>query len=216
MASAPRESLLSESEPAFRQNKVRARLRIRPHDGHTCSLNNCCEKCIVTSHDIVCRNGVCECRAFVETESGTELVGKRIEDGCICPVFWRHDCISTIESFEHGEIVVRLSAPSREALSDLIDDIEAQEAVIQVRKIATENPLAEQRRLALDVKSITDKQREAIKVAVEAGYYETPRRATLQDLADYLDVSRSAVSQRLNGAESTLIRALYDREISKD
>lgn len=45
--------------------------------------------------------------------------------------------------------------------------------------------------------SITDDQREALLTALEAGYFEIPRRATLVDLSAELSISDSAVSQRL-------------------
>lgn len=44
---------------------------------------------------------------------------------------------------------------------------------------------------------LTEQQRVAIARAVEAGYFEVPRRTTLKQLAADLDISDSAVSQRL-------------------
>lgn len=43
----------------------------------------------------------------------------------------------------------------------------------------------------------TAKQREALRRAFEAGYYEVPRRTTLAEIADELDISTAALSQRL-------------------
>ena len=47
---------------------------------------------------------------------------------------------------------------------------------------------------------LTDAQREALLLAFERGYFETPRRASLEDLADDLDISRQAFSSRLRRA----------------
>lgn len=44
---------------------------------------------------------------------------------------------------------------------------------------------------------LTAEQRDAILRAVEAGYFDVPRRTTLVELADDLGISDSAVSQRL-------------------
>lgn len=57
---------------------------------------------------------------------------------------------------------------------------------------------------------LTDKQREALVRAVDAGYYDTPRQAALDDLCDELGISKSAVSQRLRKAESTIVKQTTD------
>ena len=57
------------------------------------------------------------------------------------------------------------------------------------------------------VDGISPKQTEAVHLAVEWGYYRTPKEATLEDISEELGVSKSAVSQRLRRAERTLIRS---------
>ncbi|MFC6730931.1 helix-turn-helix domain-containing protein, partial [Natronoarchaeum mannanilyticum] len=59
---------------------------------------------------------------------------------------------------------------------------------------------------------VTEAQREAIRVADRLGYYDDPRDADLGDVADELGISRSAASQRLNGAASTLVLELLRTE----
>ncbi|AFZ73456.1 helix-turn-helix domain-containing protein [Natronobacterium gregoryi] len=55
------------------------------------------------------------------------------------------------------------------------------------------------------VENVTAKQWEAAALAVEKGYYDRPREVKLQELADELDISRSAVSQRLSEVERKLM-----------
>jgi predicted DNA binding protein len=45
--------------------------------------------------------------------------------------------------------------------------------------------------------NITGAQREALLTALEEGYFEVPRKTTLQEVADQLDISDTALSQRL-------------------
>ncbi|MFC4437314.1 MULTISPECIES: helix-turn-helix domain-containing protein [Natrialbaceae] len=52
--------------------------------------------------------------------------------------------------------------------------------------------------------SVPAEQREALRAAVEHGYYETPRRIELSELANRLDVPRSTLSYRLRRAEAAL------------
>ncbi|WP_232700854.1 helix-turn-helix domain-containing protein [Halobacterium wangiae] len=52
---------------------------------------------------------------------------------------------------------------------------------------------------------LTDRQREALRTAYELGYFEIPRRASLEDVATQLDISASSVSERLRRAQTQLI-----------
>lgn len=52
----------------------------------------------------------------------------------------------------------------------------------------------------LAANSLPNEQQETLALAVERGYFETPREVTLDDLAEQLDVPRSTVSYRLRRA----------------
>ncbi|MFB6087631.1 MAG: helix-turn-helix domain-containing protein [Haloarculaceae archaeon] len=52
---------------------------------------------------------------------------------------------------------------------------------------------------------LTERQREAIVLAVEKGYYDIPRGCTTVDLADELGISDQAVTERLRRAIVTLV-----------
>jgi predicted DNA binding protein len=55
--------------------------------------------------------------------------------------------------------------------------------------------------------TLTDRQREVLRVAADRGYYETPRRATQEDVAAELGVAPSTVAEHLRKAESNLVDA---------
>jgi predicted DNA binding protein len=62
-----------------------------------------------------------------------------------------------------------------------------------------------------DGSSLTDSQREALLLAYERGYYDSPRTTNLSDLGEFLGISRQAVSNRLKRGtrqliEETLVR----------
>ena len=63
-----------------------------------------------------------------------------------------------------------------------------------------------------DDDSIPTEQRTALRAAVEFGYYETPRRIELGDLAERLGVPRSTLSYRLRRAEAALATAFVDAD----
>lgn len=52
---------------------------------------------------------------------------------------------------------------------------------------------------------LTDRQREALRIAYERGYFDVPRNASLEDIAAELDISTSSVSERLRRAQTELI-----------
>lgn len=58
---------------------------------------------------------------------------------------------------------------------------------------------------------LTDEQREALVLALEAGYFATPRETTMEELATRLDISQQAFSDRLRrGTEKVLRNALLE------
>ncbi len=59
---------------------------------------------------------------------------------------------------------------------------------------------------------LTAKQRETVETAYRRGYFEVPREVSLGELAEELDVSHQALSERLRRAQRTLLRfELADR-----
>lgn len=205
------------SEPRVEdRRKLRATLRVRPDESTGCALGSAGSGGDVIAHDVVCADGDCdpgcECRASVEIDGEIRMVGRRIGDGCVCPVFRSHDCVSSIEAVENGELVIDVVLRSRDVLTSIVASLRERGAAVELRRITEVGAASSRRRLTIDADAITDKQREAIEAAVEAGYYDTPRRADLSELAERLGVSRSAVSQRLTAAESTLVGALHDLE----
>lgn len=55
------------------------------------------------------------------------------------------------------------------------------------------------------VHSLTARQREVLRTAIELGYYETPRGATHEDIAAELECSKSVVGQHLRRIEQSLV-----------
>lgn len=53
---------------------------------------------------------------------------------------------------------------------------------------------------------LTDRQHEALRTAYELGYFDIPRRASLEDVAADLGISASSVSERLRRAQTQLVQ----------
>lgn len=57
---------------------------------------------------------------------------------------------------------------------------------------------------------LTDRQRAILELAVDRGYYETPARCTLADLAGEVGVAKSTVSETLSRAEGHVVAWFLD------
>ncbi len=86
----------------------------------------------------------------------------------------------------------------RQAIDEVPDDVQ-----IDVEQVGQYSP---DRRDMLSM--LTDRQLEVFRTAVDLGYYEIPRRATHDDIADTLDCAPSTVDEHLRKAESRVLSTL--------
>lgn len=126
---------------------------------------------------------------------------------CICPVLASHDCLARPETITDGTLTVSVTAMSGEAFHSLTEQLRQRSSAVAVEWIQWNG---EQPADQCPADEITTRQQEAVETALASGYYDTPRTATLKDLAQRLEISRSAVSQRLNAAETKLIKSAFD------
>lgn len=99
---------------------------------------------------------------------------------------------------EPGEVVDRFGAEHPDAT--LVRKTEAKEPVTGRAEWGVARPV---------VGRLTDRQREVLSAAYEAGYYERPRETTGAELADRLGISDATLSQHVRAAERRLVGALF-------
>lgn len=149
-----------------------------------------------------------ECHAQVTYGSDSEqqeYVKSTVTAHCICPVFEQHDCITEITGVSGDSVIMTVTVQSRDELRSIVTALDGVEATVSVERLVQGGDCSTM--TEIDASSITDKQEEALELAVESGYYEKPRRTDLGTLADELGISESAASQRLNAAETKLVKA---------
>jgi len=195
---------------------LRARLRGEPHESAGCAVLDAGDRGenVVRTGAVPGEQEDCSCSAAVTVETADERSREYVEgsigEHCICPAFQEVECAAEIEGFHDGALVVGVTVPRRGALRDLVAALRDRAATVHLEQVLPLDVGDEGRELRIDAEAITEKQREAIATAVELGYYERPREADLDAVAARLDVSRSAASQRLNAAETTLIHRLVE------
>ena len=101
-----------------------------------------------------------------------------------------------------GITVVGASEDLQALIEDIPDRIE-----VTIEEISNYD-----RRHATIAAGVTDRQFEAVSVAVELGYYTVPREVDLGDVADALGCAERTVSNLLRMAEASVMRRLVGSE----
>jgi predicted DNA binding protein len=96
---------------------------------------------------------------------------------------------------------VRLRFPDRESLSSYRPLVADRGVEVIVRGVYDQTGATPDSAF-----SLTEKQREALSKAVEAGYYDIPRSASLAEVADDLGVSQQSISERLRRGIANFVR----------
>jgi len=115
------------------------------------------------------------------------------------------------ETKERG-IQIVLEVTDHDSLQELMELLHECELSIKTEAITDAN-LSSQMTATVELDILTGKQRETLELAIREGYYDRPRDANLTDLAESLGISKSAVSQRLNAAETKLIKTTLERYV---
>jgi predicted DNA binding protein len=141
-------------------------------------------------------------------ESVTVL--SRIEGGALCRARWIDDGTGLVGAIVASEVTVldtttdgarwriRVRATDRDDVSSLLELCRESGVEIELTRLAPESGPDPH-------DGLTDAQREILLLALESGYFEEPREASLEDLAGELGVSRQAVGTRLRRAYANLI-----------
>lgn len=105
---------------------------------------------------------------------------------------------------QNGRWEMRMRFPSREAFTDFHTFLEGAGVEFDLTRLADGAvPYG-------SAHELTPRQRDALRLAYEEGFYDVPRGTTLADLARTLDVSDQAVSERLRRGQARLIEAYVE------
>ncbi len=137
-----------------------------------------------------------------------ETIPFRPDRPLLFPVCRKHD-VTVLSAWRDTEsLSLRARIPSRETLQQFSQDLGDIADRVTLARLYTEGqrPEADGR--------LTDRQREALALAFEAGYFETPSQATLEELATQFEVTPQALSDRIRSAVRTLVAEAVDEDPS--
>lgn len=103
---------------------------------------------------------------------------------------------------EKGEQHHNILSPDSNSVRTLLTSLNQRFTNVKIKHLSS-IPIKEQSQL------LTTKQLEAINLSVESGYYEIPRKLTLELIGEKLGIKRVAMQERLRRAENKIIKLFY-------
>lgn len=129
---------------------------------------------------------------------------------CVCNVMTDSGHIPHLEEYREDGILIGTHLSAREDLDALVEGLGDISDRVSLRRLSKRGPDCDADPVTVDLSALTEKQQEAAVLAVSKGYYQTPRRTSVDRIADELGITKSAVSQRLSAVESKLATAVFD------
>lgn len=133
-----------------------------------------------------------------------------VETACPCVVFSDLGVVPQVMTVNDDSFDVTLFADSPSVARQVFAGLDAASAQVELLRFL----LLPDRRCdpscRVDLTAMTEKQRRTLELAFEEGYYDRPRQADLETLAEAFDISPSAVASRLRTAERHVFQQLFE------
>ncbi len=133
-------------------------------------------------------------------------------DHCPTAVFSAHGCIPHFLREGDGSFFVKTFLPSSATVSALVSDLTEVGSTVRLVSMThtgTGEELTEEI-YEVDVSVLTPKQRAALQLAIDSGYYESGDEPSMAALAEQFGITTSAFSQRLSRAEQNVMGQFSD------
>jgi predicted DNA binding protein len=132
----------------------------------------------------------------------------RGEEVATFPVWGELDLVVLNGERTHDGWSVRIRIPDRETLKTYRDICLEQGVSFQLQSIYRDT--GEPALLSL---GLSEPQQEALTTAYQMGYFEIPRGASLAEVANRLELSQQAVSERIRRGATTLVESAFPMEV---
>lgn len=141
--------------------------------------------------------------ASLTTGDLCRLEWEDVEETLIAPIDRADAALLSMTGSSEGWIM-ELRAADRTRLEPFIADCEANGIDVELRRIHTVTDAPESY-------GLTDPQVEALEIAFEAGYFDDPRRISLEEVGERLGISRQAAGGRIRRGIRNLIGSTIHR-----
>ena len=136
-----------------------------------------------------------------------------IEDEYLMRAEWEQSYFGVLSALAKASVVVlsgigtkdewrfEVRGESQEAIAEFREDCQDNDIPITITAVHAMLPIQG------EGYELTETQREALILAYERGYFETPRESSLEEIADELGITQQSLSTRLRRGHRRLIRA---------
>lgn len=141
----------------------------------------------------------------------------RTHDETIESALARHGCLLVPPlQYVAGDKRVRVLALDPGDLSDLYRDLDGDRSVtVESKRSLDDPPEPDPLSAPADpLSALSNRQREALTLAFERGYYELPRETTTSALGDAMGISRRTAEEHLRRAEGKVLQTLLERAVT--
>ena len=127
---------------------------------------------------------------------------------CPCGRIPDHGCPIREVRAQSGSVLVSFVAPDVAAVQEIVTDLRSSAESVRLRRMTRSAPDRDGGLLFVEREAFTDRQYEALTTAHEMGYFDSPRRASNEDVADRLGISGPTFSEHLAVAQRKLLNQL--------
>lgn len=155
------------------------------------------------------------CRADIVTE-GEELdvlhLEQQIKSKSPAWVFHEHGSVPHVTDADDESITVAVFFENRNEVPELVESLENTGYTVEMRRLVdVSGDLVDEPTALCNLAILTEKQHEAVRLAMERGYYDRCSSACMESMAEELGISKSALSRRLQSAEAKLMLEFIKR-----
>jgi len=123
----------------------------------------------------------------------------------------RHGVPASETTIRDGRLLVTFHATDLPTLRSVLDEFRESCADMQVLRLLQSSSTPEESDLVtVDRSDLTERQREVLTAAYDAGYFDHPKGANAGEVAESLDIDRSTFSEHMAAAQRKLLSALLD------
>jgi len=123
----------------------------------------------------------------------------------------RHGLPATELTIRDGRLLVTFHAVDLPSLRSVLDAFQEASADMEVLRLLQSSSIPEESDLVtVDRSDLTERQREVLTAAYDAGYFDHPKGANAGEVADSLDIDRSTFSEHIAAAQRKLLSSVLD------
>ena len=138
---------------------------------------------------------------------------REYDDPCICEYIEQSLGPVTDAHATDGNLHVTLHAGDVDKLRELLGDLNDRFGTVRIEYLVQgRDEAGESELVPVDLRRLTDRQREVLRTAHEMGYFEYPRDSNASEVSEELDIEPSTFTEHLNAAQSKLLDELLIRE----